>query len=107
MKQRLLYAAETVRYGSGKVAYKQGSKVLVVLGGNGTTYVYDATLESVDPARGIGLLYTHGPEVPVHLDNKSITSGFGPECAGKVGCERFYFHVRLQAGHRAQPVQRP
>ena len=70
MKQRLLYAAETVRYGSGKVAYKQGAKVLVVLGGNGTTYVYDATLEAVDPARGIGLLYTHGPEVPVEVDGR-------------------------------------
>lgn len=70
--QRLLYAAETVCYGSGKVAYRQGDKVLVVQGSNGTTYVYDPEADNMNVARGIGLLYTYGPEVPIHLDGRKL-----------------------------------
>ncbi len=73
-----LLAAETVCYGSGKVAYRQGQPITLVHGANGTTYVY----ERYDPsknipfetlrAHGTGLLYTYGPEVPVEIDGKEV-----------------------------------
>lgn len=65
-------AAETVRYGSGKLAYSEGDLLCVVVAPNRTKYVYhyDATFDAMN--RGIGLLYTYGPEITILLDGKEI-----------------------------------
>lgn len=73
-----VYAAETKCYGSGRVAYKQGQPVTLVLGSNGTSYVYErdnpreTRTEEECVQRGIGLLYTYSPETPIELDGKKL-----------------------------------
>lgn len=69
-RNQIVFAAETVYFSSGKPAYEQGQKVLLVFA-NDIVYVFhpDATQDAI--RRGIGLLYTF-TERPVEIDGRRV-----------------------------------
>jgi hypothetical protein len=67
------YAAETVTYGSGKVAYQEGDHLCVVVYED-IKYVYPADATTDAMKRGLGLLYTYREDVAILLDGVEIVS---------------------------------
>ena len=58
-RPRPAVAIRTQWYGSGRVAFKRGDALALVVGVNGIHYVYNADATQANVERGVGLLYTY------------------------------------------------